>query len=160
MDLVAEMEGLKRKLTNQMSPTNPSLQAPWDIGECAGMFWRPNFDTLFYPYLPTHVTKPKECKKLFVVPLADKGMFAVPANSRLVAVPLYELYDNMARYGPVISSIPILLSRYRFVGTQTNLAAVPPVGGMQQAAAQQREQQQQQQQQTPEQHQPKLQRVH
>jgi len=43
----------------------------------AGMFWRPNFDTLFYPYLPTHVTKPKECKKLFVVPLADKGMFAV-----------------------------------------------------------------------------------
>eukprot|EP00967_Tisochrysis_lutea_P024165 scaffold27738_cov21-Tisochrysis_lutea.AAC.1 len=106
-----------------MSPANPSLQAPWDIGECAegpqpyrgaclglhmkalshayvlhpkkfyrcrpffvpalhiptqaGMFWRPNFDTLFYPYLPTHVTKPKECKKLFVVPLADKGMFAV-----------------------------------------------------------------------------------
>jgi cleavage and polyadenylation specificity factor subunit 5 len=41
------------------------------------MFWRPNVDTLFYPYLPTHITKPKECKKLFVVPLADKGMFAV-----------------------------------------------------------------------------------
>lgn len=73
----AEIEGLKRKLTGNLSPTNPALQSPWDVSECAGMYWRPNFDTLFFPYLPTHVTKPKECKKLFVVPLADKGMFAV-----------------------------------------------------------------------------------
>ena len=73
----AEIEGLRRKLSNNLSPTNPAMQFPWDIGECAGMFWRPNFDTLFFPYLPTHITKPKEAKKLFVVPLADKAMFAV-----------------------------------------------------------------------------------
>lgn len=47
----------------------------------------------------------------------------VPRNMRLVAVPLYELYDNMARYGPVISSIPQLLSRYRLT-----LMASPTAG--------------------------------
>ncbi len=41
------------------------------------MFYRPAFDNLFYTYLPTHVTRPKECKKVFVVPLPDKAMFAV-----------------------------------------------------------------------------------
>ncbi len=30
------------------------------------------------------------------------------------AVPLFELYDNTARYGPQLSAIPHLLSRYNF----------------------------------------------
>lgn len=29
------------------------------IGECAAMWWRPNFETLLYPYQPPHITKPK-----------------------------------------------------------------------------------------------------
>ncbi len=29
------------------------------IGECAAMWWRPNFETLLYPYSPPHITKPK-----------------------------------------------------------------------------------------------------
>ncbi len=33
---------------------------------------------------------------------------------KLLAVPLFELYDNTARYGPQLSAIPHLLSRYRF----------------------------------------------
>lgn len=73
----AELEGLKRKLTNTLSPLNPLLQTSWDVGECAATYWRPQHDTLFYPYTPAHITKPKECKKLFVVPLPDKAMFAV-----------------------------------------------------------------------------------
>eukprot|EP00199_Chlamydomonas_sp_CCMP681_P006103 CAMPEP_0119112398 /NCGR_PEP_ID=MMETSP1180-20130426/40085_1 /TAXON_ID=3052 ORGANISM="Chlamydomonas cf sp, Strain CCMP681" /NCGR_SAMPLE_ID=MMETSP1180 /ASSEMBLY_ACC=CAM_ASM_000741 /LENGTH=203 /DNA_ID=CAMNT_0007099885 /DNA_START=113 /DNA_END=724 /DNA_ORIENTATION=+ len=110
-----EVEGLQRKLTNNMSPTNEALKIHWDVGECAGIFWRPNFDTLFYPYNPAHMTRPKECKKLFLVALPSKAVLAVPSNLRLVAVPLTELYDNLARYGPVISSIPLLLSRLRLV---------------------------------------------
>jgi hypothetical protein len=35
----------------------------------------------------------------------------VPKNYNLVAVPLFELYDNYSRYGPVIASIPSMLSR-------------------------------------------------
>ena len=53
---------------------------------------------------------------------------------RLVAVPLYELYDNMARYGPVISSIPLLLSRCRL-----NLVGGQLLGGPPAAAAAQPE---------------------
>jgi cleavage and polyadenylation specificity factor subunit 5 len=32
---------------------------------------------------------------------------------RLVAVPLFELYDNIVRYGPVMTALPSLLSRFR-----------------------------------------------
>lgn len=37
---------------------------------------------------------------------------------RLLAVPLFELYDNVQRYGPVIASVPAMLSRFR-----TNVAS-------------------------------------
>lgn len=36
----------------------------------------------------------------------------VPSNYRLVAVPLFELFDNAARFGPVNSSIPQMLCRW------------------------------------------------
>lgn len=72
-----EIEGLKRKLTSWLSPADAQLRMPWDIGECIGTSWRPNFDTVFYPYLPPHITRPKECKKLFIIPLPDKALFAV-----------------------------------------------------------------------------------
>lgn len=98
---------------------------------------------LQYPYIPAHITKPKEHKKLFLVQLQEKGqccdnilaltfyffcrgqqicnfsfnlpnftaLFAVPKNYKLVAAPLFELYDNAPGYGPIISSLPQLLSR-------------------------------------------------
>lgn len=85
-----------------------------------------------YPFIPAHITKPKECKKLFVVQMPEKSRFlkffaffpllmlpstpsevlAVPKNMKLLAIPLFELYDNAARYGPQLSAIPHLLSRY------------------------------------------------
>lgn len=49
------------------------------VGECVGTWWRPNFDTVFYPYLPPHITRPKELKKLFVVPLLERTCFSVRA---------------------------------------------------------------------------------
>ncbi len=47
---------------------------------------------------------------------------------KLLAVPLFELYDNTARYGPQLSAIPHLLSRYRFefVDEEGNVVAVTP----------------------------------
>jgi len=38
-------------------------------------------------------------------------MFAVPRNHKLVAAPMFELYDNAAGYGPVIACLPQVLSR-------------------------------------------------
>ncbi|XP_059066388.1 uncharacterized protein LOC131067833 [Cryptomeria japonica] len=90
------------------------LEAAYMIGECVAVWWRPNFETLMYPYCPPHITKPKECKKLFLVHLSEREYFAVPKNLKLLAVPLFELYDNVQRYGPVISTIPQQLSRFTF----------------------------------------------
>lgn len=55
----------------------------------------------------------------------------MPKNMKLLAVPLFELYDNTARYGPQLSAIPHLLSRYNFefVDEQGNVTASTPGGG-------------------------------
>jgi len=110
-----EVDGLRRKLSNLLSPPSEQLASRWDVGECVGVFYRPNFDAIFYPYLPPHITQPKEIRKVFIVALPDRALFAVPKNMRLIAVPIFDLYDNVPRYGPVISSIPHLLSRFQFL---------------------------------------------
>jgi cleavage and polyadenylation specificity factor subunit 5 len=50
---------------------------------------------------------------------------------KLLAVPLFELYDNTARYGPQLSAIPHLLSRYNFefVDENGHVVAVTPGAG-------------------------------
>ena len=52
----------------------------------------------------------------------------MPKNMKLLAVPLFELYDNTARYGPQLSAIPHLLSRYNFefVDEDGNVSAQTP----------------------------------
>ncbi len=50
---------------------------------------------------------------------------------KLLAVPLFELYDNTARYGPQLSAIPHILSRYNFEFVDENdkvVAATPGAG--------------------------------
>ena len=42
------------------------------------------------------------------------GVFNVPKNMKLMAVPLMELYDNPKRYGSLIASIPQVTSRINF----------------------------------------------
>ncbi|EMS64991.1 Cleavage and polyadenylation specificity factor subunit 5 [Triticum urartu] len=124
----SEIEGLKRKLCSKLAVNSPSFPPNWQVGECVAEWWRPNFETVMYPYCPPHITKPKdlgfrngndqfdeqECKKLFIVHLTEREYFAVPRNLKLLAVPLFELYDNVQRYGPVISTIPQQLSRFQF----------------------------------------------
>lgn len=89
--------------------------------------------SLQYPFVPPHVTKPKECKKLYLVHMPERSkspscpdlkslysshlpatieVLAVPKNMKLMAIPLFELYDNTARYGPQLSSLVTCLSRY------------------------------------------------
>lgn len=55
----------------------------------------------------------------------------MPKNMKLLAVPLFELYDNTARYGPQLSAIPHLLSRYNFefVDEKGEVVAVTPGRG-------------------------------
>jgi hypothetical protein len=39
----------------------------WIVEDTIGNWWRPNFEPSQYPYIPPHITKPKEHKKLFLV---------------------------------------------------------------------------------------------
>ena len=50
----------------------------------------------------------------------------IPTNLQLVAVPLYELYDNAANFGPVVAAIPQMIARFRFniTGPMTTQTAV------------------------------------
>ena len=77
-----EVEGLKRKLGKNMAPEAASLQPSWDVGDCIATFWRPNFDVALYPYLPAHITRPKEVKKLFLVPMPERCYLAVREPAR------------------------------------------------------------------------------
>jgi len=112
----SEIDGLQRKLSKKLLPIGVNLsESPWEIGDHVSTWWRPNFEPSIYPYITPHTTKPKECKKLYVVTLPEKCTFAVPSNLTLRAVPLFEIYNNAARYGSIISCVPQLISRYNFV---------------------------------------------
>jgi len=109
-----DVDGLKRLMTSTLGKTDAGPQE-WTIEDTIGNWWRPNFEPSQYPYIPPHITKPKEHKKLFLVQLPEKAYFAVPRNYKLVAAPLFELYDNPQGYGPIISSLPQSLGRFSYI---------------------------------------------
>lgn len=109
-----ETEGLKRLMTETLGRPETG-GAEWTVEDTIGNWWRPNFEPAQYPYISPHITKPKEHRKLFLVQLQEKAYFAVPRNYKLVAAPLFELYDNSQGYGPIISSLPQALSRFNFI---------------------------------------------
>ncbi len=148
-----EVEGFKLRLNERLAPVGSQFSGEgvndeWHIGDTLAQWWRPNFETFMYPFLPAHVTRPKECKKLYFIRLPKSSerlcfdpipealltpsteVLSVPKNMKLLAVPLFELYDNTARYGPQLSAIPHLLSRYNFefVDEDGNVCAATPGG--------------------------------
>ncbi|KAF7563777.1 hypothetical protein G7046_g298 [Stylonectria norvegica] len=148
-----EVEGFKSRLDERLAPVGRLGEGEeandWQIGDCLAQWWRPNFETFMYPFVPAHVTRPKECKKLYFVQLPKSStllpcaslraptdsmtteVLSVPKNMKLLAVPLFELYDNTARYGPQLSAIPHLLSRYNFefIDEKGNVVAATPGTG-------------------------------
>ncbi|KAE9983621.1 hypothetical protein BLS_003991 [Venturia inaequalis] len=126
-----EIEGFQRVLDELFEPDSSagSNSTKWEIGEACGAWWRVNFETQLYPYLPTHVTRPKECKKMYLIPLPQKDkVIAIPKNLKFLAVPLYELYENASAFGPQLAALPHYLARYRFqyVDDNGNVLAVTP----------------------------------
>ena len=109
-----DVDGLKRWMNSTLGKADAD-PGEWTIEDTIGNWWRPNFEPSQYPYIPPHITKPKEHKKLFLVQLPEKAYFAVPRNYKLVAAPLFELYDNAQGYGPIISSLPQALGRFSYI---------------------------------------------
>ncbi|KAJ9183785.1 hypothetical protein P3X46_007595 [Hevea brasiliensis] len=108
----SDIEGLKRKLSRKLTVNEDKTD--WEVGECLGMWWRPDFETLLYPYMPPDGKSPKECTKLYLVRLPVSRKFIVPKNLKLLAVPLCQIHENHKTYGPIISGIPQLLSKFSF----------------------------------------------
>ncbi|KAB0337075.1 hypothetical protein E2I00_011999 [Balaenoptera physalus] len=123
-----ELDKIGKRRTVEGVLTVPEHQLPLCVAATAGnnflqitwCYWvvkmKPcKTGTLMTALIPAHITKPKEHKKLFLVQLQEKALFAFLKNCELVATPLFDLYDNTPRYGPVISSLPQLLSRFNFI---------------------------------------------
>lgn len=74
-----EVKGFKLRLDERLAPVGRIGEGEeagdWRVGECLAQWWRPNFETFMYPFVPAHVTRPKECKKLYFIHL--------PKNSEL-----------------------------------------------------------------------------
>lgn len=84
------------------------------VGEVLARWYRPQFSPLMYPYVPPHLsmTSMKEIRTVYLVHLEPLVYFnMVQPDVELVAVPLFDLYDNASKYGPIIASLPALLSR-------------------------------------------------
>jgi len=106
-------EGLQRKLNSKLAPEG-TVKGQWEVSDLLCTWWRPNFENHHYPYLVPHITSPKEMKKVFLVQLPPQCSFAVPKNLKLIAVPLFELYENVGRFGNIMANIPLILSRFAF----------------------------------------------
>ncbi|XP_059284090.1 pre-mRNA cleavage factor Im 25 kDa subunit 1 [Lycium ferocissimum] len=107
----SEIECLRRKLSRMLSM---SKDDSWEVGECLGMWWRPDFETPIYPFTPPDIKRAKECTKLFLVRLPESCKFVVPKNLKLLAVPLSQVHENFKTYGPIIAGVPQLLSKFSY----------------------------------------------
>lgn len=65
---------------------------------------------------------------MLLVELPPTACFYLPSNYTLVAAPLFELYDNVPCYGPVISAIPIMLSKFELEFVE-NAGPTPGIEG-------------------------------
>lgn len=84
------------------------------VGEVLAKWYRPHFSPLMYPYVPSHISTSsvKEVRTVFLVHLGPMVYFSMAQQDvELVAVPLFDLYENSAKYGPIVASLPALLSR-------------------------------------------------
>jgi cleavage and polyadenylation specificity factor subunit 5 len=73
-----EIEGFKKRLNERLAPvgsqfSGEGVNEDWEVGDTLAQWWRPNFETFMYPFLPAHVTRPKECKKLYFITLPKKS---------------------------------------------------------------------------------------
>jgi cleavage and polyadenylation specificity factor subunit 5 len=81
-----EILGFKERLNERLAPvgsqfSGEGVNEEWEIGDTLAQWWRPNFETFMYPFIPAHVTRPKECKKLYFIQL--------PRQSKLIS-PLFD----------------------------------------------------------------------
>jgi cleavage and polyadenylation specificity factor subunit 5 len=78
-----EISGFKERLNERLAPvgtqfSGEGVNEEWEIGDTLAQWWRPNFETFMYPFIPAHVTRPKECKKLYFIQLPRQSKSIPP----------------------------------------------------------------------------------
>ncbi|CDI87420.1 mRNA cleavage factor-like protein, putative [Eimeria praecox] len=97
----------KRKwVAQQLLNEGPDME----VGEFLGEWWRGDFDDELVPYLPPHVTRPKERVRVHQVQLPHRCSFRIPTGFCLTVVPIFELC--VGRVGLAISGLSHLLARF------------------------------------------------
>jgi hypothetical protein len=75
-----------------------------------GRWFFPNFEKrIKYPYLPSHMISLRTVLYLYILELETKSKFEINPNWDLIAVPLFELNDNVKKYGLIIAKLPTVL---------------------------------------------------
>ena len=92
-----EIDGFKNRLNERLAPVGTQFSGEgvndtWQVGDTLAQWWRPNFETFMYPFLPAHVTRPKECKKLYFIQLPKSS--ASITIILLLILPHHHLLQN------------------------------------------------------------------
>ena len=119
----SDVEGVNAVLKRIILKAEHGDTCQWTIpGDSLAQYWRPEFDEHTFPYLPTHVSRPKELLKIIPVILPPRCVIRVSQTTALDFVPLFEIVRGGHQYfDPMISAIPALLSK-------VNIKAVVPSG--------------------------------
>ena len=115
----SDTDGLARKLRAKLTPTpnasssgDDAVPAELEPGDHLATWYAIDFSTTLYPYLPAHCTAAREELRVYAVPLPENFAFSVPRNMQLIAVPVYDLFENSQQYGNVIAAVPSLISKF------------------------------------------------
>jgi len=107
-----EKDGLNRKLRKYIFNPTVGAKCEWVIEDLLSIWWRPNFDDTMLPYLPPHVTRPRECMKVYQVIVPEKCVFVTEPGEEMIAIPLFDLLREEVNYSPMLKSIPSAISRF------------------------------------------------
>ncbi|SPJ08181.1 mRNA cleavage factor-like protein, putative [Plasmodium sp. DRC-Itaito] len=88
---------------------NKEQEETVEIGDFLGEWWRTQFNSVFLPYLPAHISRPKEYIRLYQVILSPKCIFHLPPGFTLKAIPLFDLNNC----GLAVSGLSSILSRFK-----------------------------------------------
>ena len=105
------MEGLQRKLHNKLAPRGGEPRKGRECLAASRGGADPGSNPTSTRTSPRTSPDPRDARG-FRVPAPGEGALRGAQKLGFSPLPLFELYENEARYGAIIASIPHLISRY------------------------------------------------
>jgi cleavage and polyadenylation specificity factor subunit 5 len=107
--------GLQRLLGVKMQLIEGDYEV---VDQLLATWYRPQFTDQLFPYLPVHVSSPKEIEHWYLVLLPEKGNLRINSKyKRLSVASFYDLQEGK-KYGKQLSLVPLLVSRFNIVPRQ------------------------------------------